>query len=125
MDDYAKVIEMFSEDAEWWCFAPSTIPFAGRYKKREQINQFLSKFTQTVMLYKLVPIEFIDEGDSVVILGKQKIKIRATGETILSGSVHVCTLLNGEITSLKDYSITSIHYAALRNKRKPFLSWLN
>lgn len=124
-NDFAKVIELFSDDAEWWCFAPSGIPFAGRYRKLEQINQFLNKFAQTMVISKLVPVEFINDGDTVVILGKQKIKIKATGEIINSDSVHICTLYNGKITSLKDYSITSIHTAALKNKSKHLFSWLN
>ena len=56
--------------------------------------------------FAAVPEEFLDAGDTVVVLGRYKGKYKATGRTLDAQMVHVWRVKDGKTTHFQQYTDT-------------------
>jgi ketosteroid isomerase-like protein len=57
--------------------------------------------------FKVVPEEFADSGDKVIVFGRYHGTYRATGKSIKAQMVHVFTIVNGKVTKFQQYADTA------------------
>lgn len=65
-------------------------------------------------IQRFEPKEFIAQGERVVVLGQEEIRIKATGKTLENDWAHVFTLRNGTVTHFQEYIDLSTVVAELR-----------
>ncbi len=115
--DIQAMLNMLAEDIDWLFPGPADIPFAGRYRGREQVAQFFKIVGETIEIEQFEPQEFITKGDKVVVLGHEQMRVKSSGRTSETDWVHVFTLRNGKVVKIHElyYDIAAI-VAAFRSE---------
>ncbi len=106
--DIPAVLSMLSEGVDWWFHGPATLPFGGRRRGREQVEQFFKALAESVEVDEFGPQgEFIAQNDTVVVLGHERVRAQSTQGAWETDWVHVWTLRDGEIVQLHEFSDTA------------------
>ena len=101
--EFASALDMFAEDAEVVFTGPASIPLSGSYCGRGEIERFFGIIGNAFEVEIFQPLEFIDDGTQVAVIGREKSVVRATGKTFDVNWVQVWTVEAGRITRLRDY----------------------
>ena len=101
--DLPAVLNAFSDDVEWMVTGPPETSYAGTRRGRAQVVQFFTVLSQTVDIQQFEPREFIAQGDQVVVVGFERLKIRSTGRIAENHWVMIFTLRNGHVARFREY----------------------
>ncbi len=104
--DIPGVLEHVSEDVTWDAPGPSVVPFYGRRRGHEGAAEFFTQLGSSVEFEKFEVWEFIAEGESVVVTGTERGKVRATGKTYEQDWVLLFKARGGKVTSFHCYDET-------------------
>jgi len=110
---FGDALELFSEDAVIEFHGPANNPLAGRYQGREEVAQFFAKVGESFEIQQFAADEFIDAGATVVVLGRERSKVKATGRVFDVPWVQIWRTQDGKITGLTDFFDTGSMAAAL------------
>ncbi len=122
--DINLILNLTAEDAEWQFFGPADIPCSGRFRSRRQIIDFLNSLKNTVKFIKIIPLEYINSGDNILIISKTKFRIEPAGKIVDTTWIRNFTIQNGKVVCVKEYPNTTSITEVMRAKRNPFLAWL-
>ncbi len=114
--DIPTILNMLAEDIDLLIPGQVDIPFAGRYRGREQVAQFFATIGETVEAEQFEPQEFIAKGDKVVVLGHERIRVKSNGRTCDIDWVQVFTLRNDKVVKIHIYYDTACIVAAFRGE---------
>lgn len=104
--DIPQLFELMTEDVELRFLGPEQIPFSGSYKGYDGVGQFFQTLAKSVEIEEFQPREFIADGDSVVVLGREKIIAKPTGTPWESEWAMVWTVSGEKIRLLREYHQT-------------------
>jgi uncharacterized protein len=90
-------------------------PFTASWQGRDSLKTFLGLVSETEDFNDFEPLDFIAQGDRVVVLGRMTATVRATGRHYSTDWVHVFTIKGGKMTAFHEYYDTA---AALRAFQK-------
>jgi ketosteroid isomerase-like protein len=76
-------------------------PAEGTHRGREDVERFLADFTDTWDEYAVVPEEFTEAGDRVVVLASQHAKPRGGSVDLVTHNGHLWTFRDGLIASME------------------------
>jgi len=114
---FDEALALFAEDAVIEFHGPSTNPLAGRYQGRVEVAQFFAKVGASFEIEHFAAEEFIDAGAIVVVLGRERSKVRASGRVFDVPWVQIWRTKEGKdggrITALTDFFDTGSMAAAL------------
>ena len=96
--DINGLLELCEEKIEWASSGPSEMPTAGIRRGRDQVAQFFNAVDQVFEMQRFEPRQFIAQGDQVVVLGGDTVKIKATGKVLTEEWAHAFTIRNGKLT---------------------------
>ena len=96
--DVPTILDHCTNDCEFYCPGPSTIPYAGTKKGRAEIQGYFDALTGTQSNANLSIDQFVSEDDTVVAIGRYKAKVNATGKPIDTPVVLTFKMQNGKIT---------------------------
>jgi hypothetical protein len=100
--DIPAVIDVLDPKIDWYFYGPSTIPWAGHHHGQEGAAKFFSIVGSEAEFLEFTPLEFISEGDQVVVLGREQVKVKSTGRIFVSEWVHVFTIAGGRVTQIRE-----------------------
>jgi ketosteroid isomerase-like protein len=116
--DFAKgniptVLAVFDSKIEWT--EAEGFPYGGTYIGPDAVlgNVFMKLGTEWDG-YSVVPIEFIDAGERIVVLGKYSGTYKATGRSFKADFAHVWTLRSGKAVKFVQYTDTALVQKALQ-----------
>lgn len=111
--DVPGVLGFLGSDIEWT--EAAGFPYAGTYKGPDAVLEgvFVRLGTEWDG-YAAVPAEFIDAGDTVVVLGKYSGKYKATGRSFEANFAHVWKLREGKAVKFVQYTDTLKVHEALQ-----------
>ena len=112
--DIPTILNMLAENIDWLFPGPADIPFAGRYRSREQVAQFFKIVGETIEVEQFEPQKFIAKGDKVVVFGHERMRVKSNGRLCETDWVHVFTLRNGKVVKIHEYYDTAAIVAAFR-----------
>jgi ketosteroid isomerase-like protein len=95
--DLPTLLELLADDAEW-NFPPTYvgIPWAQHpCRGRDGVQQAMKMLTELLEFQVFQPDEFIVGRDSVVVLGHERCRVKATGRIVEAKLVQVFTLRDG------------------------------
>ena len=105
--DLAAILNLMADDVDWLSFGSATIPWAGRLFGHKGVEQFFKAAAATFDVEVFQPEEFLDAGDTVVVLGHERMKVRATGRRVQVSWAHIWKLHQGRVVRLRDYTDTA------------------
>ena len=88
--DVQKATENFADDVRWEGSSSDRIPGNGTYTGKDEIVQNAwAALPENFDDFRLTPDEFIEQGDTVVVLGHSEAKAKATGREVKAPFVHI------------------------------------
>jgi ketosteroid isomerase-like protein len=105
--DLASLLALLAEDVEW-IIPGAGLPLAGTYRGREGATKFFQKLAAESEVLDFQPREFVADGDRVLVLGSERVKVKATKRTIEVDWIMAFTLRNGQIATFREYTDTKV-----------------
>lgn len=112
--DLNGLLAPLSKDVDWTFFGSPAIPFAGTFRGPEGVQKFFGALMGTADVLDFQIEDFLADGDKVVVLGREKIKVKATEKTWETRWAHVFTVAGGKVASFREYSDSEAVAAAYR-----------
>jgi ketosteroid isomerase-like protein len=97
--DIPTVLSALTDDVEWTLQGPPGIPWAGTHRGREGVAEFFSLLGEGLEFELFEPLEFVAQGDTVVVLGHERSVVKPTGRGFEQEWAHVYTLRDGKIAT--------------------------
>ena len=92
------ILDHCTNDCEFYCPGPSSIPYAGTKKGRKEIQGYFDALGGTQSNANLSIDEFVTQGDTVVAIGRYTAKVNSTGKPIDTPVVLTFKVQDGKIT---------------------------
>jgi uncharacterized protein len=102
---------VLAHDIEWTM--PPALPWGGTRHGPDGINAMVELFSEHVEGAWADPDDFLDAGDRIVVLGRARGRVKASGEEYEVGFAHVWGLTDGVPSSFRAYLDPSEILAAL------------
>jgi uncharacterized protein len=110
--DAETLAGVFSEDVRWEGTNDQRVPGAGTFDGRDAVLAALGRSTEAFESIASRPDEFIDQGDTVVVLGHTEARTQA-GNDVKVPFVHVWRMADGTIKRGQLLTDTSVILQAL------------
>jgi len=110
---FEDALALFGDEAVIEFYGPANNPLAGRYEGRENVAQFFARVGAAFEIQHFAVEEFIDAGATVVVLGRERSRVKATGRVFDVPWVQIWRTENGQITALTDFFDTGSMALAL------------
>ena len=101
--DIEGLLSLFSEEIAWSVPEIENAPFAGARNGTTEVGKFFTQLSEAEDITRFEPLEFIAEGDKVVVLGESAATVRSTGKSYETEWVHVFHLHDGKVTEFKEF----------------------
>ncbi|MBR0830748.1 nuclear transport factor 2 family protein [Bradyrhizobium manausense] len=113
--DIATLVnDMMTDDCTWITPGPrDKLPWAGRYKGKQEIAGFFAKIAENIDFSEFAPREMIEQGDTVVVLGSSAGRMKKTGKTSKNEWAHVLKYSQGKLVYFQEYYDTAAEVAAM------------
>ena len=106
--DIPGVLALLSEDVLWEVIgSPDWAPYYGPRRGHEGAVEFFRQLGGNVEFESFEPQEFIEGRDAVVVLGRERGRVRATGKTFEQEWAMVFTVSGGKVTGFRCYENTA------------------
>lgn len=114
--DIQGILDTLSEDVDWlFVGRPEDVPFAGQRRGHEQMKEFFGIVGETVAeIYEFGPREVMSFDDKVLVLGHERVRVRATDRVFETDWAHLFTVREGRITRLREFYDTATMAEAFR-----------
>ncbi|MGQ0541639.1 MAG: nuclear transport factor 2 family protein [Blastocatellia bacterium] len=101
--DIPSLLALFSDDIEWEIPEIENAQFAGSRTGIASVSEFFTQLDAAEDITRFEPLEFIAEGDKVVVLGESAATVRETGKEYETDWVHVFHLRDGKIAGFHEF----------------------
>lgn len=105
--DIPGVLEHVSEDVVWNAPGPARVLYYGERRGHEGATEFFAGLGGSVEFEMFEVGEFVAEGETVVVLGRERGRVKTTGKTFHNEWVLVFKLRGGKVASFHCYDDTS------------------
>jgi len=95
--DQETLVGVFAEDVRWEGSGSDRVPGAGTFDGRDDALTALGRAVEPFESFKSTPDEFIEQGDTVVVLGHTEGQTKA-GNEVKVPFVHIWRMNDGTIT---------------------------
>jgi ketosteroid isomerase-like protein len=103
--DLPGLLSLLTEDVVW-DFPGDGLPMAGSYRGQDGVASFFEKLRQETDILEFQPREFLADGDRVVVVGWERMKIKSTGRGAEIDWVMSFTIRDGKIAKFREYTDT-------------------
>ena len=105
--DVPGVLAHLAEDVTWKAPGPSSVPYFGDRRGHGGATEFFVQLGTNVDFEHFEPGAFIAEGDKVVVLGRERGRVKATGKSFDNDWALVFTVEGGKVTGFQCYENTA------------------
>ena len=112
--DIDALINALDANIEWITPGPSEMATAGNRRGHQQVRQFFASVDDLFDIQRFEPQKFIADGDTVVVLGEDTARLKATGKSVDESWAHAFTFKNGKIVRFQEYLDTAAMVTELR-----------
>jgi ketosteroid isomerase-like protein len=114
--DVQAATQNFADDIRWEGPNTDRIPGSGTHTGIDQVVQNVwSVIPQTWDDFSVTPDEFIEDGETVVVLGHNEAKAKSTGKSLKVPFVHVWRFEGGKAKRVQTLSDTAVIAEALES----------
>ncbi|CAN5746436.1 nuclear transport factor 2 family protein [soil metagenome] len=101
--DIKGMLPLFTDDVNWNIPEIENAPFAGQRNGHDEVLEFFSLLAEAEEITRFEPLEFIAQGDKVVVLGESAATVTSTGKSYQTDWVHVFHMRDGKIASFLEF----------------------
>lgn len=113
--DGAAFLELLAADVVWHLQGvEGVVPYAGEWRGRDGVAQFLAAIGSSVEMESFEPREFVAQGERIVVLGSERGRVKATGRVFDNPWALAFTVRNGKVSEFRSYEDTAAVAAAFR-----------
>ena len=105
--DVPGVLAHLSEDVTWKAPGPEVIPYFGDRHGHAGATEFFVQLGTNVDFEHFEPGAFVAEGERVVVLGRERGRVKNTGKTFDNEWALVFTVEGGKVTGFQCYENTA------------------
>jgi ketosteroid isomerase-like protein len=105
--DIDALLATLDPDIDWTTPGGAELPYAGARRGITQVRQFFNQLNEFFDFELFEPQTFLADGDRVVVLGQDRLTVKATGKSISEAWCHVMTIRNGKIVTFQEYIDTA------------------
>lgn len=105
--DVEKFLETVSDDTVWIYHGTQVIP-KGTYEGVEGARKFITGILDNTEIINFEPLEYISEGDKVVVLAREHQKTKRSGKELKQQWVQVYTVKNDLITRMEEFASSEV-----------------
>jgi ketosteroid isomerase-like protein len=96
--DIATIIGMLTDDVDWWLQGSAAVPYAGRYKGKQQVQAWFGTLAESDEIQKFEPREFLAGPNHVTVIGWEQARVLPNGKVFETDWVHVFTLKGDKVS---------------------------
>jgi ketosteroid isomerase-like protein len=111
--DLDGATENFADDVRWENPEAPQIPNPGVTQGRDAVKQLFAELGNHWESFTITPDEFIESGDTVVVLSHSEAKGKDTGTEVKLPWVHVWRFSDGKVTEVQALTDTALAADAL------------
>ena len=97
--DVDAFVATVSEDTVWIYHGTQIIP-SGVFEKKEGVRAFMNSILNRTEIINFEPLEFITEGNKVVVRGREHQRVKRSGRELKQEWVQIYTVENHLITQM-------------------------
>jgi uncharacterized protein len=101
--DMEGFLATVSEDTLWIYHGTQVIP-KGTFENKEGVRIFFSNILERTEIINFEPQQYIVEGDTVVVLGKEHQRVKRSGRELKQKWVQIYTIKNDLITKMEEFA---------------------
>ena len=109
--DRAALMATLTEDVDWQVVGPDT-RFGGNFKGRAEVQRFFSTIAGACEFLEFVADRMTADGDTVIVLGHEGVRVKATKREWCTAWVQVHTVRDDRICQFGEYTDTAAIAAA-------------
>ena len=106
--DVAGLLRLIASDVVWHFPQCAEIPWAGTFRGHEGVVQFLGALAKSADIEAFEPRDFFAQGDTVVVLGHERLRIKSTQRSCEIDWAHSFILRGGVIAEFREYTDTAV-----------------
>jgi ketosteroid isomerase-like protein len=100
--DISGLLTLLAENVEWR-IPGAGLPLAGTYRGRDGVANFFQKLAAESEVLDFQAREYLAEGDRVLVVGWERVKVRATSRTVELDWVMSFSVRDGKIATFRQY----------------------
>jgi ketosteroid isomerase-like protein len=108
------ILDVLTDDVEFHEPPGGSPPFTGVYRGRDGAGTFFQEMVGAVDVLMLEPVEFVAQGDTVVVLGHYRFRPKTTGIPYDTDWAMVWSFRGGKIVKFQIHYDTATEAAAFR-----------
>ena len=112
--DLPGLLALLTEDIEWQHPEIENVPWAISVRGKDGVSGFFAAIGKAADIDKFEPLHFIAQGDRVIVLGRESVRVRSTKRPYSTEWAHSFTLRDGKISAFREYTDTNRIAAAFR-----------
>jgi len=105
--DIQKLLSLMTSDIVWEFPASKVIPWAGTFKGPAEVGRFFAALMEHGEPEAFEPLSFVASDDRVVVLGRERFRVKSTGLTWACEWAHAFTVRDGKIARFREYTDTA------------------
>jgi uncharacterized protein len=114
--DINGLLALLDERVQWLTPGPPELATSGRRTGRQEVGAFFGTLNEMFDIQRFEPSEFIGQGDRVVVLGSETVRVRANDATLNMDWAHVFTVRDGKVVTFQEFFDTAAIIAAMSSK---------
>ena len=105
--DLQKILDLMSPEVIWEFPVSDVIPWAGTFRGPNGVATFLAALKEHSVIEAHEVLHFVASDDRVVVLGRERIRVKSTGLTWACEWVNAVTVVDGRIAGFREYTDTA------------------
>lgn len=115
--DFTPFINILADDVVFKATVPEGTPISGEFKGKDAVTEYFMKILPDTAVFKQqVPMDFIDDGDRVIILGDDAYTLIKNNRTYRSSYAMIVKFSNGLVDDILIIQDLSGFYDAYKSK---------
>ncbi len=101
--DVDAFVATVAEDTVWIYHGTQIIP-SGVFEKKEGVRAFMNSILSRTEIINFEPLEFITEGNKVVVRGREHQRVKRSGRELKQEWVQIYTVENDLISQMEEFA---------------------
>jgi ketosteroid isomerase-like protein len=114
--DLEAALDLAHDDVLWQGTTVENVPGAGEHRGKQALVRMIAAIPAQWDDFSLSADQFVEEGDTVVVLGHVDATAKATGKPVKVPFAHVITFEDDKVRRMTSLADTAIFVAALDKK---------
>jgi len=111
--DMQTFLGLMTPDVVWEFHASTGLPWAGTFTGPDGVARFFAALLEQSEPEAFEPLQYVASDDRVVVLGRERFRVRATGRSWDCEWAHAFVVRDGKIAAFREYTDTAAMTQAL------------